>query len=281
MRGVLWLLIAMLIFAPFNIVTIWQLLRTHPRARHWIVTAAVAGNLMWPFFLMLRQLTPFTRCPSRVFLTLGLIGSIAGVYHALVPLRVERVPVAIDGLPASAEGMRLALLSDLHVGLFTRPGRLARIFETTSRLGPDAVLMAGDLIDDDPHFVPKLLEGTRSLDPAIPLLAVLGNHEMYDDPLRVIAALRGSRVRLLVNEGAALGPLWIGGISDYAAETRSLAPDAERALAAAGSATRILLSHQPRDSPRPVTGNGEPETGISSSVTGFRFPVSGYRQCTC
>ena len=53
------------------------------------------------------------------------------------------------------------------------------------------------------------------------ILAVLGNHEMYGDPLRVIRELEGSRIKLIVNDGVALGNLWIAGTSDRAAEQMS------------------------------------------------------------
>ncbi|MGZ5476132.1 MAG: metallophosphoesterase [Thermoanaerobaculia bacterium] len=189
----------------------------------------------------------FARGPSTVVLSLGLLASMAGLYQALVPLRVEHVPIEVEGLPAGAEGTRIALLADLHVGLFTRRSRLQQFFETARELRPDVVILAGDLVDDDPYFVPQLLEGTRFLDPHTPLLAVLGNHEMYGDPDRVIAGLRGSRIRLLVNEGIPFRSLWLAGISDYAAQQKDLAPDIARAVNTRPPATLpILLAHQPK-----------------------------------
>jgi predicted MPP superfamily phosphohydrolase len=171
---------------------------------------------------------------------------VIGYYHAVVPLRVERVTVRVPNLPASAEGTKIALMGDLHVGLFTRPSRLDRIFSTAASLDPDLVLVAGDLIDDDPYFVPKLLRGTRALPASTPLYAVLGNHEMYGNPRAVIERMRGSRMRLLVNEGVAHGDLWIAGLSDPAAQNAPL-PDLDKALAGKpATSLPIVLSHQPR-----------------------------------
>lgn len=300
MRTALFLGIALLIFVPFNVVTIRALLRIHPRWRAAIIAAAVAGNLMWPFFPLLRSSTAFfrvvrallgplwfgwtsfailysalillvaivwglvsiarrdrpsfvaaARWPSRLFLALGLVATPIGIYHALVPLRVERVPIFIRNLPADAEGMRIAMLSDLHVGLFTRPSRLDRIFSTTRELRPDVAVILGDLIDDDPYFVPKLLRGTDALGPSIPLLAVLGNHEIYGNPQQVIRGLKDSRIRLLVNEHVVLRSVVLAGVSEYAAMTmpehRALVPDFERMLSGApANAATVVLSHQPK-----------------------------------
>lgn len=285
--------IALLIFVPLNWAAVRQLLRLHPRRQRWIVGAAVAGNLMWPFFPLLRSFTDFSRAtravlgplwfgwlsfivlycaflllllpawalfarrrpfaqfarwPSRLVLALLIAGFAAGYYQAVVPLRVERVTVRVPGLDAPA---RLALMGDLHVGLFTRPSRLAKIFATAGAERPDAVLIAGDLIDDDPHFVPKLLAGTRALAPQVPLYAVFGNHEMYGDPEAALRRLRGSRIRVLVNEGAALRDLWIAGVSDPAARDVPHAgrfqPDLARALRGRPPASvPLVLAHQPK-----------------------------------
>jgi hypothetical protein len=289
-RALLFLGIALLVFLPFNWITWRQLVRIHPRRKPWIGAAVVAGNLMWPFFLLLRTFSPFARTtravlgpmwfgwtsfailysafiflvllawipfrkrpfaefahgPSKAFLIAGAVACVAGYYHAVVPLRVERVTVRLPNLPRSMEGTKIALMGDLHVGLFTRRSRLQKIFTTAGALEPDLVLIAGDLIDDDPHFVPKLLEGTRALPPATPLYAVLGNHEMYGDPAAVIAAMRGSRMRLLVNEGVAFRDLWIAGLSDPAA-INVPPPDFDKALAGKPPAAMpLVLSHQPK-----------------------------------
>lgn len=187
--------------------------------------------------------------PSRLFLIATAVAVPFGVYDALVPLRIERVPVYLADLPAQAEGTRIAVLSDIHVGLFTRPSRLTKIFATTRALDPHAAVILGDLIDDDPYFVPKLLRGVDALGPHVPLLAVLGNHEMYGDPDRVIAGLRGSRIRLLVNESAGLRGLQLIGLTDPAArqseKRKALEPDLLKAMAT-GNGYPVILSHQPK-----------------------------------
>jgi predicted MPP superfamily phosphohydrolase len=190
------------------------------------------------------------RYTSRVFLWITVVASVVGFYDAIVPLRVEHVPVTIANLPPDLDGTRIALMGDLHVGLFTRVSRLRQFFATAGAEHPDVVIIAGDLIDDDPYFIPKLLRGTTTLDPRIPLLAVLGNHEMYGAPFEAIARLRGSRIHLLVNEGFALRDLYIAGVSDFAARDPRLEPNFDRALAnTPPGAMPIVVAHQPKAFP--------------------------------
>lgn len=268
------LIIAVIVFAALNAITTWQLIRLHPRRRTWVIAIAILCNLTWLFLPVLNARTDFSRAiratlgppwfawlcfvlvypvvaliaflfgsawPSRIFLWLALIAIPTGVYTALVPLDVERVPLALPNAPNA----RIAVIADLHVGLYTRPSRLREIFATTATLKPDVVVLAGDLIDDDPYFTPKMLAGLRDLPPNIPVFAVLGNHEMYGQPLEYIRRMRGSRARLLVNEGAAAGTLWIAGVSDYAATVPELRPDLGRALAGR-SGFPVVIAHQPK-----------------------------------
>jgi predicted MPP superfamily phosphohydrolase len=194
-----------------------------------------------------RAFTTFAHAPSKAFLWIVIVGGIAGYYQAIVPIRIERVPVTIDNLPRALDGTRIALLADLHVGLFTRESRVRQFFATAGSLKPDVVIAAGDLVDDDPYYIPKLLRGASALDPSIPLLGVLGNHEMYGAPFEVIDKLRGSRLRLLVNEGTAVHGLWIAGLSDFAARDPRLEPDLDRALRGAPAGTfPIVVAHQPK-----------------------------------
>ncbi|HEV7425866.1 MAG TPA: metallophosphoesterase [Thermoanaerobaculia bacterium] len=205
-------------------------------------TFALLLAIVWLPFVRRMPFARFARWPSRLFLWSTLFALIAGVWNALMPLRVECVPIVADGAPP----FRIALISDLHTGLFTRPSRLEKIFATAAAQKPDVILLAGDNIDDDPIFTAKLLAATHVLDPRMALLAVLGNHEMYGQPLEVIDRLRGSRIHLLVNEGVAIDGAWIAGISDFAARTPKLAPDLDGALRGRNGAFPIVLAHQPK-----------------------------------
>lgn len=279
MRIVLIFAIVLAIFGPFNVLAVRLMTRLHPRRKRIVYALAVLCNVMWLFFPILNARTDFSRWmraifgppwfawlafvivygvvialariggetfqrrASRVFLRLVLIAIPIGYCTALVPLHIEHVQVQTTG------GKKLVLIADLHTGLFTRPSRLEQIFRTAADQHPDAILLAGDLIDDDPYFTPKLLAATHVVPPSLPILATLGNHETYGAPLEHIAKLRGSRIRLLINEGFALGNVWIAGLSDYAALQNhpELAPNLDAALRGKpADAIPIVVAHQPR-----------------------------------
>lgn len=76
-------------------------------------------------------------------------------------------------------GVTLMMLSDLHLGYHIGPGELTRLVETINRLRPDAVLIAGDIVDGNirPLEEQHLADILRLVD--VPMYACPGNHEYY------------------------------------------------------------------------------------------------------
>src|SRR5690554_4916631 len=122
---------------------------------------------------------------------------------AVVPLEVRTVEGALPDLPPALDGYRIALLSDLHVGLFTRESRLRTIVERVNQAAPDMVVIAGDLVDDEPRHVGKLARGLRGFEAPDGAYAVLGNHEIYAGAVFELLERREELpFRLLINEAA-------------------------------------------------------------------------------
>ncbi|MBI4513639.1 MAG: metallophosphoesterase [Gemmatimonadetes bacterium] len=194
------------------------------------------------FYLPLRCLgwvragwPPFWRRPT--WFLLGAFAAVLpiGFHQAVVPLETRVVPMAFTDLPAGLDGYRIALFSDLHVSFFTRESRLRQIVEAVRRLRPDMVIVAGDLVDDAPHYIPKVVRGLRELRARDGVFAVLGNHEMYGGAAEHLVGRADLPFRVLVNEavrverpGASLALL---GLGEPHADRSEFRPDWPRALA--------------------------------------------------
>lgn len=90
-------------------------------------------------------------------------------------LRCRVLDVEIDGLPEELDGLRIAHLSDFHLGVRSR-GRVAaeRAVAWVARRRPDLVCVTGDLASS-PSGVPLLVELLRELDHPY---VILGNHDV-------------------------------------------------------------------------------------------------------
>ena len=79
--------------------------------------------------------------------------------------------------------LTLVLASDLHVGYHNRKAELARWVDLLNAENPDLVLFGGDILD---LSLRPVIEGNYSEEfhrIEAPVLAALGNHEFYSDPV--------------------------------------------------------------------------------------------------
>ncbi len=167
-------------------------------------------------------------------------------------LRPE-VPVRLERLPRALSGLRIAQLTDMHVGPLLGEAYVRRVVAETLRTKPDLIVITGDLVDGS-------VEGLRrSIDPLFGLRArfgvyfVTGNHEYYSGVLPWLEYLRARGIRVLQNERVSIGDagasLDLLGIPDHSARDRDApeAPDFARASAGRDPEREsILLAHQPR-----------------------------------
>ncbi|CAN5223567.1 hypothetical protein BH18ACT12_BH18ACT12_00820 [soil metagenome] len=115
-------------------------------------------------------------------------------------LRLQTLNVALPRLPQELEGLRVAHLSDFHLGLPSRGERaVERAVEWVAQRQPDLVAITGDLVSRA-RAEPALRELLERLGPSF---AVLGNHDVEHtrDPFSRATGLEDlGPARLLVDE---------------------------------------------------------------------------------
>lgn len=163
---------------------------------------------------------------------------------------VRRVRLRLARWPAELDGLRLALVSDLHAGApHVDERRVERVVERVMRERPDLVALLGDYVDPTVAFggflePEKVAARLARLRAPLGVVAVLGNHDWSTDGPRVAAALRDAGISVLENEAvpAGGGRLWVVGLAD-ATKRR---PDMDAAFAAVpAGAPALVLSHDP------------------------------------
>jgi predicted MPP superfamily phosphohydrolase len=175
-------------------------------------------------------------------------GAIAVTHHV----------VGIPGLPAPLTGLRIAHLSDLHIGNGTEGARLAGIVERANALGADLIAISGDLFDNDAEALPDGAAALARLAAPLGVYAVLGNHDGFIGCDEVAAALatHAPRIELLRGRVARVptdAPLHVAGFDDPGHDCEPGEPLVElEALGAARPATgpTLLLMHRPDAFPR-------------------------------
>jgi predicted MPP superfamily phosphohydrolase len=164
-------------------------------------------------------------------------------------VRLRELELEVPGLPPELDGLRVAHLSDFHLGVPSRgAGAVERAVGWTAGRRPDLTCVTGDLLTH-PRGEPRLRTLVARLPE--PAFAVLGNHDVAisRDPQARASDLRElGRVRLLRDEGRLLDlrgrSVWIAGAHPrlivrgrLRLDPNALSRDAD---------FRILLCHFPR-----------------------------------
>jgi predicted MPP superfamily phosphohydrolase len=168
------------------------------------------------------------------------IGAFAyGLMNARL-LRTKEYTVTSDKVEGE---VRIAHLSDVHIGAFYTPKFLKRIVKVTNGLEPDMVLITGDLADGAHPYSDDTFQPLNELD--APVYFVTGNHEHYAGLSEVLTALSATKVQRLVN-----GTVDVKGLRVLGVDFWSEADEVATALEENGldrSRFTVLMYHVPRE----------------------------------
>lgn len=176
----------------------------------------------------------------------GVLGAVPAFAEAQGTAVPEHVTFDVPGLDPAHDGVRVAQLSDLHVGPRTPASIIRGAIEEANRFEPDLVVLTGDFLSRDPREVTEIREQLGGL--AAPTVAVLGNHDVWVDPAGVSRALRGHGYEVLDNAWTSIrvrgAPFPVVGVGDHLTR-RDDAARALRGVPARGP-TPLVLAHGPR-----------------------------------
>jgi len=167
-----------------------------------------------------------------------------GVAYGRHHLGATEATLPVAGLPAALNGLRIALLTDIHHSALVGADDVRAAVDLTLSLRPDLIVLGGDYVSfADREYVGPVAELLAPLKAPQGVFAILGNH---DDEKEMPAALvrrgfevlKDDRTRVTIRGEA----LELAGIKFW---TRRASDIYERALKNARE-TVLLLAHDPR-----------------------------------
>ncbi|WP_162795815.1 metallophosphoesterase, partial [Nonomuraea lactucae] len=181
---------------------------------------------------------------------LGTVGY--GVRTALGDPVIEPVKITVPRLDARLSGLRVAVVSDIHLGPLTGTAHVERIVRMVNSLRPDVVTIVGDLVDGTVAELGEQARPLGELEARYGSYFVTGNHEYYtaNGPQEWIEELAELGVRSLRNERVEIrhqgGVLDLAGVNDVNGATVNDGPDFDKALGGRDTGrAAVLLAHQP------------------------------------
>jgi predicted MPP superfamily phosphohydrolase len=185
--------------------------------------------------------------------------------------RVETVRLKLKRLSRKFSGLRVAQISDIHMGGWMNSERFQRVADLIIAETPDVLLITGDFLighddsDISEQAVQDLIRGLSRLTASLPTFAVLGNHDYWTDANTVRRILSASGITDLTNTVFTLKreeeSLHLCGVDDIW-EGDARLEDAMAQLT--DNSAAILLAH-------------EPDFADTSAATGrFDLQISGH-----
>ena len=144
------------------------------------------------FFRMINYFLPFisildykSNPANRIIVTKGvyaftLIILIIAFVNARFP-RLNHIQITIDKPLSENRPLRIAAVSDIHLGTIISNNRLSQMVQKINSQKPDIVLMAGDIFDEDISSVINngLGKYFEQIEAPLGIFAIPGNHEFF------------------------------------------------------------------------------------------------------
>jgi predicted MPP superfamily phosphohydrolase len=280
-------LVALYTTIPLLLFVKWRGWPFYPGAafRVLVVRAVLYSQLMLPFAAATAILGMLIGIPFGHSLLFGRLasGAVVGAtalillagYFGSRRLVIREVDASVPGLPAAFDGVRIAQISDLHVGPQTSRRFLARVAAAVTKAAPDIIAVTGDVVDDRAEDVPWYAAAFATLQAPLGVYIIPGNHDIYAGWDAVARSLRQrTTATILVNDARVVERrgtrLAIVGTGDPAAGRRAIglpngdaAPDVDRTLASVPpGTTTVAFAHNPALWP------GLAKRGVSLTLSG-------------
>ena len=218
---------------------------------------AVAGVLWIGYFsfclLKRRKISTLCRehydrsilCLLGAAVVLTFVGLVQG---AVLPGVTEK-EIVIDGLHEKADGLRLLLITDLHIEKSTSEKYIKDLIELANKQNPDVICLVGDLMDGRVRDIGEKVKMLKEFRAKHGVLGVPGNHEYFSGYEEWMTFLeKETDILMLPNASTTIRGITFAGITDKQAQYhgKKPMPDIKKALRRADSDLPvILLSHRP------------------------------------
>jgi hypothetical protein len=189
-----------------------------------------------------------TRQTFSVILILCIITTTYSYFEAL-HIRADHLVIKTPKIPKKLGRLRIAQISDVHLGIIVQRERLRRILDKVKEANPDILVSTGDLLDGQIADISGLAGMLREVSPRYGKFAVTGNHEFYVGLEHSLDFMKQAGFTVLCGEAVKIkGAVILVGVDDAALSRRTpreSVPEEALLSKLPGNGFKILLKHRP------------------------------------
>ncbi|WP_173083926.1 metallophosphoesterase [Phytohabitans rumicis] len=184
---------------------------------------------------------------AAIFAGLTAVGvSGYGIRSALGAPQLDRVTIPLAKLPRTMDGLRIALVSDIHLGPLRGRSHTERIVNMINGMDADIVAVVGDLVDGSVEELGVAAAPLRDLRAKRGSYFVTGNHEYFSGYAEWVDEVARLGLRPLRNERLEIDGLDLAGVNDVVGEDYDDGPDFAKTFDGRDTSRPVvLLAHQP------------------------------------
>lgn len=193
----------------------------------------------------------FRISPRRLVICCMFMATLAGLWgwFEAQDLRVEQISISSEKLPPGSPKIRIAQISDLHIGLIVDGERVKRVIDLVRDADPDLLVSTGDLVDGNLAHMDGVSAIFKTVFPALGMVAIPGNHEYYVGYQQSLAFTEKSGFKMLRSDAMPVGErLWLVGVDDpVGAQFGGFDMGEEKRLLSEAPKNRfvVMLKHRP------------------------------------
>ena len=132
-------------------------------------------------------------------------------------IRTEYIFIPTNKISSDVGRVRIAQISDVHLGLIVGEERLRTIIQAVQQAKPDILVSTGDLVDAQLDNIDKLADILKTVDTKYGNFAITGNHEFYAGLERSLKITEMAGFTVLRGRSVVIpGLITIAGVDDEA-----------------------------------------------------------------
>jgi len=175
---------------------------------------------VWRFLVyvaegLLKASLDVVRFSARQAFFLPLVAAALAAGYGLFEAMNIRTETLVLKSPKITRPIRIAQISDVHLGLLVREPRLSRILEKVTAASPDIFVSTGDLVDGQTDSLNGVGILLRDVKAPLGKYAITGNHEFYAGLDRSLEFMKQAGFHVLRGEGTSVaGLITVAGVDD-------------------------------------------------------------------
>lgn len=181
----------------------------------------------------------------------------AGSLHSIYSreeYKLENVKLPVKNLPPQIEGTKIAMISDVHAGMYMLEDDMLKYTQAINNLNADIIFIPGDFVTTKTEEIFPFVKAFSGLKSKYGTYTCLGNHDFFGNPNIITEKIRETGMKVLRNETEELeiggAKLMLSGVDDgNHADFTKVSYEA-----ASLNTTRILLCHKPYYFEKAVAG---------------------------